>query len=711
MRSPLTLLMSSSALLALLATGTAIADPLITRGSNSYGMPGAIDTPTAESFTYGDVGGALSYSDYARRNTLIFQASPRLTMALRYSKVDGIDDARGALYDRSLDVHYRLLDEQGWRPAVAVGMRDFLGTGTFSGEYVVATKNLTDKLRVSAGVGWGRLGGDARPFPYGDEAGKPNSSDWFTGEARPFGSVSYQLTDKLRLSAEYSNDRFTLEQSEGADAPDGHVNLGLNYRFGKYYEAALYTIGKDKIGAQLSFALNARQSLFPSGLEAAPAPVRPRPSRAADPEGWSGAWSSDATAQPAIQSALAKALDDDGIELTAMALSADRAEVRIANTRYPQQAQAVGRTARMMTRALPPSVQRFTITSVDRGAPSYSVTLNRADVERLENTNSTLIAERASITDADPHPGDLVATPGLFPRFSWEARPTFGLGIFDPDEPFRYELGAALSGRYELRPGLVLAGEIRHRIIGSQEQNAPEGYTVTGFDQLSQQQIEDQNNGYARVRSDTRMYAGNTAATLPYLTLSWYAKPSQTVYSRVTAGMLETAYGGVSAEALWWPANSRLALGAEVNHVKKRDYRDALAFRDFETTTGHLSAYYDLGEGIIAQVDAGRYLAGDWGATVSLTREFANGFRVGAFATKTDMSAEDFGNGSFDKGISVEIPLSWALGTPSKRSIGTTFHSLARDGGQRVNISGRLYDTVRDSHTGRLYQGWGKFWR
>ena len=126
---------------------------------------------------------------------------------------------------------------------------------------------------------------------------------------------------------------------------------------------------------------------------------------------------------------------------------------------------------------------------------------------------------------------------------------------------------------------------------------------------------------------------------------------------------------------------------------------------------GHVSAYYEFPQGFTAQLDVGKYLAGDKGATLSVTREFANGWRVGAFATKTDLSAEEFGEGSFDKGVTLSIPLGWASGQPSRERVQTTLRSLSRDGGAQLNVNGRLYDRVRDSHSVKLYEGWGRFWR
>lgn len=722
-----------AALLAAAPATTVLADPMISEKFNSYGMPGAIDTPTAEMLPDATLGATISWSDLARRNTIVFQALPRLTVALRYSRVDsqpnGPNGARDYIWDRSFDLRYQFLDEDanGWRPAVAVGLQDFMGTGIYSAEYIVATKTLTPRLRVSAGLGWGRLASSGSIGSLGDrgapdaaEGGKPNVDQWFRGDVAPFVSATYQATDKLSLTAEYSGDDYACETGDAdgcarevwlsdSNKLKNNINLGFAYQMGQNYQIGGYLLGAKQVGLQFSVAMNPRQTPFPSGLEKAPAPVRPRVAQSADPEGWSGAWSADPTAQPAIQKALGDALAKEGQVLESMALDANRAEVRIRNNRYMQQAEAVGRTARLMTRALPPSVETLVITSSEDGLPTSSITMRRSDVERLENTDVAQIANASVMTSADPRPGNLVFTPELFPRFRWGLKPYMSTSLFDPDEPFRYEVGAELSGEYELTPGLVLAGAVRQRVLGTTKQESPVG-------DLSPSEYEDldtdyDGNGVPRVRSDNRMYSGNKSPVVSRLTLAYFAKPTEDIYTRVTVGLLERGYGGASAEALWYPSNSALALGAEINRVRKRDYRDAFGFRDYEVTTGHVSAYYQFQNGIAAQLDVGQYLAGDKGATVTLSRRFANGWEIGAWATKTDMDEEDFGEGSFDKGVSVSIPLGWATGDPSLRKVGGDIRSLSRDGGSRVRVQGRLYEKVRDSQSGQMYQGWGKFWR
>lgn len=703
-------LLASTALVTVCVTALGVASPTQSQTLNSYGMPGAIDTPTAAPPPEGEFAATISHSDYGTRTTLIFQVMPRVTGALRYSSIDGLDPNRDALKDRSFDVQFQLLNEtQGWQPSVALGLRDFVGTGVYSSEYLVASKSLTPRLRASAGLGWGRLAGDWRRTDYNDEGGKFNIRDWFSGDVKPFASIEWQATDRLSILAEYSQDDYDPEvDNPDKDRPDNKFNLGVNYTVGDSYQIGAYTIGGNVFGIKGTVALNALKPPYPSGLEPAPAPVRPRPARGADPEGWSGAWTADSTAQPVIQTALGDALRGEGQVLEFMALSANRAEVRIRNNRYISQAEAVGRTARLMTRALPPSVETFVITSMESGMPTSSVVLRRSDVEQLENTAAAHIGQRAEIIDPPGRSADLVYSEGVYPKFTWNIRPYASLGLWDPDEPWRYEAGLQASGTYEIMPGLILSGTVRQRAFGSLDQEGPGDLSPAEYEALGTDENE---YGVPRVRSDSRMYSGNDSPTIPNLTLAWYAKPTETTYSRVTVGLLERAFGGVSGELLWKPTNSRLALGAEINRVKKRDFDDVFSFRDYEVTTGHVSAYYDFGYGIWGQVDVGRYLAGDDGATISIHRDFENGWTVGAWATKTDMSEEEFGEGSFDKGVSISIPISWAVGTPSKRRVGGHVRSLARDGGSRLRVEGRLYEEIRDSQTSKIYDGWGRFWR
>jgi hypothetical protein len=196
------------------------------------------------------------------------------------------------------------------------------------------------------------------------------------------------------------------------------------------------------------------------------------------------------------------------------------------------------------------------------------------------------------------------------------------------------------------------------------------------------------------------------------LTLTHYGRPAKDVYSRVTVGYLEKMYGGVSTELLWKPVDSRLAVGAELNYARQRDFDMGLGFQDYDAVTGHLSGYYAFYNGFHGQVSVGRYLARDVGATFALDREFENGWKVGAYFTLTDMPFEEFGEGSFDKGIRITVPVDYFTGTANRGGVSNSLASLSRDGGAKLNVDGRLYEVVRDGHVaGPMGDTWGRVWR
>lgn len=663
----------------------------------TLGAPGAIDTPTAEVFRDGELVGSVSGYQGSQRGNFSFQIFPRLTATLRTSRELGVGPGGDALKDRGFDLHLQLVDEKGWRPAVAVGLRDMFDNAYDGSEYLVATKTFTPRLRASLGWGWGRLGSDGsgggtRPAP--STTGGLNSETWFKGPSAPFASVIWRATDKLNLKAEYSKDAYSAAAAAGEIDVKTPFNFGLDYKINDIASVSGYVLHGDKVGLQFNIALDPRQPASPSGLERAPIPVAPRPARATNPEAWSTDWASDSTAQPAIQTAMADALRKDGQVLESLKLTPTSADMRISNETYRANPQAIGHAARIASRALPASIETVKITLMERGMPASTTTLKRSDIERLENGPSTQIAAVAQIGEAERGTQGYVPTAGVYPRLLWGIGPYLELSPFDSDRGRYADMGFAIKGRYEFTPGMIVSGELRQKVIGNLDEN-PTVSTSTA----------------PHVRSDIYEYQKHGDLTIPRLTFAAYGRPGRDLYSRVTVGYLEQMYGGVSGELLWKPVDSRLALGAEMNWVKQRDFDQRFGFRDYDTVTGFVSAYYDFGNGLTGQLDVGRYLAKDWGATVSLDREMANGWKIGAFATFTDMSQSEFGDGHFDKGVRLTIPLGYATGQPSLKSFSTTLRPYVGDGGAQVDVDGRLYETLEGSHQGGLYRDWGRFWR
>ncbi len=108
--------------------------------------------------------------------------------------------------------------------------------------------------------------------------------------------------------------------------------------------------------------------------------------------------------------------------------------------------------------------------------------------------------------------------------------------------------------------------------------------------------------------------------------------------------------------------------------------------------------------GLNATFRIGRYLAGDYGATFELTRRFDSGVEVGAFFSKTNVSSEQFGEGSFDKGIMIRIPINWAAPLQSQAQLSMDLRPVQRDGGQRLYSASVLYEQTRRLYDGGLAQ-------
>lgn len=695
----------SSRLLASLALGTALVSaPTLAEMSgtlNLNGATGLIDMPSGDAQKDATFSFSTSLVGPITRSTISFQFSERLSGSFRFQTWrdwDTLIPGDSEESDRSIDLRYQVLKEGRIAPALTIGLQDLTGQGLYSSEYVAATKTFGDKVKVTAGLGWGRLGTDGgigAPFgsrPPVDPTGVPNTDQWFRGEAAPFAGVEYKVNDNWTLKAEYSSDAYVLEDEErGLIERDSPFNFGVEYQRSPYMRFGAYSLYGSEFALAFHIILDPKSRATGGIVGKAPAPVKARPARAADPEAYDGGWVTQPDAGPILRQNLAKRLAKDGIAVEDLAYTADTVQVRIRNGRIDAGSQAIGRTARALSHVMPASVEVFEIVPVVNGIGVSKVTIRRSDLEALEYTadNASLLRQRITVTDAGPAPAWSIGDEELYPKFRWSLRPVVRLS-----EPMEGDVGLRLSASYDMAPGWVLAGSIYKQLASNRD-------------------LSTSSSTLPHVRTDGSLYTEFGDPALEKLTLAWFARPAENLYSRVSVGYLERMHAGVSGEVLWKPVDSQLALGAELNYTKQRDTDGGLGFDeyDYDVVTGHVSAYYDFGNGYLGQLDVGRYLAGDVGATLSVDRVFANGWRVGAFATVTDVSAEEFGEGGFDKGVRITIPFNWALGSDTRRGFDLSFRPNGGDGGARLNVDDRLYQSIREYHTDGLDPDWGRVWR
>src|SRR5438477_4062898 len=103
---------------------------------SNYGGAGLLDTRTARFFPdgYFDITASLTQPD--NRYSITAQALPWLELTFRYAINQAIAEAP-VLHDRSFDVKFRLFRESADFPELAFGFQDVIGTGVYSGEYLV----------------------------------------------------------------------------------------------------------------------------------------------------------------------------------------------------------------------------------------------------------------------------------------------------------------------------------------------------------------------------------------------------------------------------------------------------------------------------------------------------------------------------------------------------------------------------------------------
>jgi hypothetical protein len=167
-------------------------------------------------------------------------------------------------------------------------------------------------------------------------------------------------------------------------------------------------------------------------------------------------------------------------------------------------------------------------------------------------------------------------------------------------------------------------------------------------------------------------------------------------------------FAGVGGELLYRPMGERWALGADLNYVRQRDFDQGFGLRDYKTVTGHITTYTELPYDLQAAVSVGRYLARDWGATFDVSHEFSNGVKFGGWVTRTTASTEEYGEGSFDKGIYISVPFDELMSVSTMRRANLIWAPLTRDGGARLNRQYSLYTMTNGRDKDAFYKNFEK---
>lgn len=399
-----------------------------------------------------------------------------------------------------------------------------------------------------------------------------------------------------------------------------------------------------------------------------------------------------------------KELEKHGVAVDAFHLSRFKVTAFVTPTQFRQYARNVGRVARALANNVPDSVEELEIVTLNSGLETGRIRVLRHDLENAVSGRGSVEEIWAGAKIEPPggatpdsvgyYDSDVVWNDLRYPTLSWHIRPAIRTHVGGPDALFLYQIYIATTAQVELAPGLGVTA-----VVGKNVTSTLDEITLRSDSQLP------------HVRSDIREYLQEGEdGNIQRLQADYVFRAGSSLFGRVSAGLFEEMFGGVGGELLYRPLGSRLAVGIDINRVRQREYDQRFDFRDYEVTTGHLNLYYKLPFlGILAETHTGQFLAGDRGTQFVLSRRFESGIQFGGWATMTDVPAEVFGEGSFDKGVYISIPLEVLLASSSRR-VGTfSFRPLTRDGGQMLGMAKRLYGLVDHGNLDAIAQDWNRF--
>ncbi len=667
-----------------------------------FGGVGLMQTPTARMAPLGDISLNHSHvSPYLRYN-ISFQPMDWLEAGFRYTAITNQDypassDPGRAYLDKGIDFKLRLLEEDRNTPAVALGFRDFGGTGLFGSEYLVASKRWYD-FDFTLGLGWGYLangGGignplgavsdrfDERSTENPDEAGDFEFGDIFSGDVGLFGGIEYQTGwEPLTLQLEYDGNDYRSEPFETTLAQSSPLNLGARLSLNDNVSLSAGWERGDTAMFGITFRGNLAGLAQPKTDDPRPVPIQAAPERTA--QDWQ-----------AVSSELQA---NAGMRVRRITRDDDELIVEAEATKYRSMLESEGRANRILNNHTAEDIgtYRYRWQTVGMGL--------RDDVHDrqayLDAAGSTaydqqyrygLYASALTQPGDTPPAGELLYQNDL-DQFTWSLSPGLNQNLGGPDG-YLYQIYAKLDAEYRTDPNGWFSGRAALNLADN----------FDDFDYVA-------NSRLPRVRTNINSYLDETSLGIYNLQYTRTLRFGQDWYGMAYGGLLEMMYAGAGGEVLYRPFNSPVAFGVDLNWVKQRDFDQRFDMRDYDTWTGHATAYIETGiEDVLAQVSVGRYLAKDLGATFDLSRQFDSGVRIGAWATLTD-AGDDYGEGSFDKGLYVSIPLDVFFSESSRSSTTIAWQPLTRDGGARLARRYTLYGLTQDRDMGHYWNDYDKLW-
>tara|TARA_B100001769_G_scaffold77970_2_gene58929 strand:+ start:1247 stop:3196 length:1950 start_codon:yes stop_codon:yes gene_type:complete len=607
---------------------------------NNHGVVGLINMPTARFFNESSHGVTIYDGTPDQKITLTSSPYDWFEASFFYTNLQG-KPYPGFEYQDYKDKGFNLklrLKEEGIFPAIAIGVNDIAGTGLYSSEYLVASYGLNN-VDFHLGLAWGTLNGadnkiknplidikssfQNRPTTYEGAGGQFQASRYFSSEeVSPFFGLSYSLNEKTLFKLE--KDTTLTNGFIDYESPNSDYSIGLDYSVNKNFVLGLSYERGNFTSIRFLYKSNPRKDYKKYEYKT--------PESQKDEDKYSK---------------LITNLEENGIGVNKVIETTSSIGLELTQFRH------------LNLQLVEEIIYK---SSKDAGI--------QKDVKKnLKVVNLDAVIEYDNDFEKN---ANLIYKREPKKAFKTSNRIRFKPFIASREEFFKGALLVENDSEYILRDNLIFHSNLKYSLADN-------------FDDLRFPPID---TYPAQVRSDVKQYLKNMdkGIILGRAQLDYYLTPFKNHHLMFSGGILEDMFSGYGFEYLYYKNNANYSFGFEIFDVKKRDYDWGFGTLEYENITGHLNLYY-RNYGLVPfdmKLSYGEYLAGDFGATIELSRSFSNGMNFGVFASNTDVSATQFGEGSFDKGIFFNIPIYGNL-------INYTWRPLTKDPGAKLTRRNTLH--------------------
>lgn len=587
-----------------------------------FGRTGIIVDPSAYVMPSGDMAVGL-YHDFPYTNFFVdFGFLSRLEFGGLVNRADDVPTTGGLFGNGAAYGHnkhtpafakFQIIKESKYIPAVAIGLDDFAGqTHLLRSEYIVATKYIKSFIPQYLTVGYAR------------------------GEALhgPFIGTQILLTPKLSILAEYAP--MQTQNLVGFDGgnrnPNGQglklrrrdkINYGIQYKPFHWLNMDFFIQRNSRFGFNVAFVFPLRNYIIPH---------IPRYFVLSD---------KDVSLIRSGKSAefYQKALYKLDLNHARVYQEGSNLIIEYNNNGYLFETNALRKALSVLKVTFFPNVKQVIVVLKYNNTP---ITMYRFDGELVNQYIRGNVSLRYMLKHSyyEISPDYQVKAPTNF-RPLFGIHPKFRTFLDDPSGPFKYDFSLDFHYKQPLPYNFFITSAVSFPIINNISSNSPPLMKNP-------------------VRSDVYKYLEGKNVKVLDLALNYIGNIFPNTFLGVSAGYNEMMFGGIGGDILHYFGNGRFAMGIGGDYVGKRDPHTLFNFRGYNFYDAYISTYYQFRNNLLISVKTGRFLAGDKGVRIQISREF-KGFRIGVWYTKTSDNNGDFqsfNRGYSDVGIFITIPFS-----------------------------------------------------